>query len=506
MSSAVYRLAYELLVQIFVEVRNAAQEHDEQGARYNFRWISVSHVCRTWREVAIDCPKLWSTIYVAGGAPIIWIKEQLLRSKRIPLTVLADSETSLLDQSIQDRRGELEGLVMTESPRIFELRLRADVRKLKLLRMGAPVLQKLVLVNDTRDDNRDDTGVIPNLLFDGETPSLVHLEIHYYPSSWDHSLLSPNLMHLEISARNEYQFDLRGMLAALERMPLLETLGLVLGRKMSFFVVILPARKVSLSHLRYIRLGGRPWACGAVLDYLDFPETATIALVLSDTPRGFRGLVHQIVTCSQRLGPLQALSMDSNEPHSGANDTRLHRLRTWHDVREGALPWAQDGPPPRIDLTLTSPGKFDRLPTRILEIIADEFLGTDVHTLYVSGQCVSSILGWSSIFELFPNVSTLHAVDLYNPHPHFFITDALGVDSLPRLRTLSLGGLNFCLACVDCPTKRFFEDLLWCLKYRRSRIEELDISRCYRGGAWVADEFRKVVGHVSPEYDSKARY
>ncbi|KAI0300147.1 hypothetical protein B0F90DRAFT_1619426, partial [Multifurca ochricompacta] len=42
-------------------------------------WITVTHVCRHWRQVAISNPNLWCTIVFDLGAK--WAEEMLARSK-----------------------------------------------------------------------------------------------------------------------------------------------------------------------------------------------------------------------------------------------------------------------------------------------------------------------------------------------------------------------------------------------------------------------------------------
>ncbi|TEB37109.1 hypothetical protein FA13DRAFT_1614958, partial [Coprinellus micaceus] len=46
------------------------------------RWIRVTHVCRHWREVALDCTSLWSRITFSHND---FTQAKLARSKRHPL-------------------------------------------------------------------------------------------------------------------------------------------------------------------------------------------------------------------------------------------------------------------------------------------------------------------------------------------------------------------------------------------------------------------------------------
>ncbi len=49
---------------------------------------TASHVCRYWREIVLDAPKLWSRLIDCDLLPHAWFKEVLRRARDVPLTVL----------------------------------------------------------------------------------------------------------------------------------------------------------------------------------------------------------------------------------------------------------------------------------------------------------------------------------------------------------------------------------------------------------------------------------
>ncbi|KAH9959020.1 hypothetical protein BC827DRAFT_1090255, partial [Russula dissimulans] len=51
------RLPPEALAAIFSFVSSSAL--DESG---HLRWIRVTHVCRQWRQIALNYPRFWSNI------------------------------------------------------------------------------------------------------------------------------------------------------------------------------------------------------------------------------------------------------------------------------------------------------------------------------------------------------------------------------------------------------------------------------------------------------------
>jgi hypothetical protein len=47
--------------------------------------VHVTHVCRRWRQIALDHTSLWT--YFSGREPKIWIAEQLSRARNAPLVI-----------------------------------------------------------------------------------------------------------------------------------------------------------------------------------------------------------------------------------------------------------------------------------------------------------------------------------------------------------------------------------------------------------------------------------
>jgi hypothetical protein len=79
----IFLLPSKLLAQIF---HFYALEGLSWSSGVTLGWISVTHVCRYWRQVALEDTSLWTRI---AGFPqsTSWIAEMLLRSKCAPLTI-----------------------------------------------------------------------------------------------------------------------------------------------------------------------------------------------------------------------------------------------------------------------------------------------------------------------------------------------------------------------------------------------------------------------------------
>lgn len=65
----ILRLSYDLLIEIFLELRHDDESSWENlgGAGYHChsdKWLSITWVCRLWRDVALQTPLLWTSITV----------------------------------------------------------------------------------------------------------------------------------------------------------------------------------------------------------------------------------------------------------------------------------------------------------------------------------------------------------------------------------------------------------------------------------------------------------
>src|SRR5262245_42723760 len=80
--SSICDLCPDLLGQIFFELVDA----DWRGLRQvKITWVRIMLVCRFWRDVGLNFPKLWS--YVSCGHHPDWVSLTLERSKSYPLVV-----------------------------------------------------------------------------------------------------------------------------------------------------------------------------------------------------------------------------------------------------------------------------------------------------------------------------------------------------------------------------------------------------------------------------------
>ncbi|KAI0045619.1 hypothetical protein FA95DRAFT_1461369, partial [Auriscalpium vulgare] len=78
----IHRLPSEIFAKVFSIL---CQSHAPSTfSTWELGWITVTHVCRHWRQIAFDNPSLWGTNIISHP---MWIEERLSRSKNSPITL-----------------------------------------------------------------------------------------------------------------------------------------------------------------------------------------------------------------------------------------------------------------------------------------------------------------------------------------------------------------------------------------------------------------------------------
>ncbi|KAF8428850.1 hypothetical protein L210DRAFT_3117210 [Boletus edulis BED1] len=165
------RLPIEILQDIFIL---CAQDHHYRPGLCSTEpvpsWVNVSYVCRRWRNVALDCPTLWTYLFITSRR---WTEQLLARSEQASLKIrvsLVPRETLWLFCM---------GRVMKHLERIQELTLHlpSSFEHLVLSKLSsrAPRLQILDITVGMP------SGEWPSLLFDGDPPALRILQLANCP-------------------------------------------------------------------------------------------------------------------------------------------------------------------------------------------------------------------------------------------------------------------------------------------------------------------------------------
>ncbi|KDQ63102.1 hypothetical protein JAAARDRAFT_366821 [Jaapia argillacea MUCL 33604] len=276
----VSRLPPELLTRIFSELCWTDQSsfpnssyHIRQEPRRYF-WIKVTHVCRLWRSVAIECASLWSRIPFFFPK---WIPEMLSRSRGVQLVVEQIPRSEVGNLGVVLQQLERIRVLTMDAVSHAELQLISDQVQTPV----APCLESLSI--SSLDLNRDDPSPFLNL-FRLSTPRLKTLRLSAFPVSWDSQLIRSNsLTSLAIQSLRP-QSTLDQMLDVLRHTPNLTSFILVKSlTKLPDGLTFLPLRKeiVPLSYLQDMAIEMDGFACANLLDHLSYPRSSTLRLTLS---------------------------------------------------------------------------------------------------------------------------------------------------------------------------------------------------------------------------------
>ena len=232
----------------------------------NLKWICVSHVCRQWRETALNYPRLWSHINLSKPAPAA-ITEILARAKMAPLHFEAN-----FTRWGQKQIDTFEKLLEAHISQTRHLRTCGPfLPTLGRLISSAPTLESLSL---SHKPGLSTQVITPVNLFDCIMPNLTSLELENCDISWKSGLLK-GLRTLEILwPSKEARPKLKDWLDALDEMPQLKTLVLQYATPLAPPTVPLtpePLRTVTLPSLTKFHISASARDCALALTCLVLP-------------------------------------------------------------------------------------------------------------------------------------------------------------------------------------------------------------------------------------------
>ena len=186
---------------------------EDSGAGY-LEGIRVTHVCRRWREAALDHPRLWSHIIFVELAPAS-MTEILARAKMAPLHLEAD-----LINSSWDQLDVIERQLEAHISHTRHLCIRGELQiAFERLVSSAPTLESLSLSHFGLPQ-----AVIPVNLFNCTAPNLSSLVLDGCDISWKSPLLKGLRTLRIVGPSTNARPKLEDWLDALNEMPQLKTL------------------------------------------------------------------------------------------------------------------------------------------------------------------------------------------------------------------------------------------------------------------------------------------
>ncbi|KAJ8508602.1 hypothetical protein ONZ45_g9140 [Pleurotus djamor] len=274
----------EILVLIFQHLQEVKDDGQDKLCHYTDRgWLSVLGVCRAWRELALDSPRLWSRVWLRqNDLREEWIK----RSKSVPLDFFVDIynvESAVVES--------LAMIVKGEKARVRELIVSSnwDEEMMSFIRLSectaAPKLQYLSL--------EDGHATIPSdtmVGFNWDLPSLRSFQLQGLPLPFPFPSFS-NLTELVILTWGFKTFGqcirLSSAISILRHHPQLEHLELSHLDHFDDDGATSPSNlsdvRVSLPRLKLLELFARDTRHLSLLQHLEYPPTARVILGCSNT-------------------------------------------------------------------------------------------------------------------------------------------------------------------------------------------------------------------------------
>ncbi|KAI0056810.1 hypothetical protein BV25DRAFT_1864177 [Artomyces pyxidatus] len=272
-------------------------------------WITITHVCHHWRQVALEHPSLWNNISFSLGDN--WAKEMLARSKSVPILYTREFRSTLWDGLERGRQASALNAAIASDTAVLTSHI-SHVRTLKLwgpsgflspvvksLTSPAPLLESL----DLKGSRFHEFLIsLPSHLFAGQAPRLRHISLDGCRVSWtspvlrdleslsvvvpyerrvefpEHNLLESVTMGHELSGASAQDdaswaptYD--QLFRTLGRMPALQTLKLdgCLPPLTEF-----TSGPVELPVLKQLNLSGAVLQCVQLLGQLQVPASAAL--------------------------------------------------------------------------------------------------------------------------------------------------------------------------------------------------------------------------------------
>ncbi|KAK6992256.1 F-box domain-containing protein [Favolaschia claudopus] len=411
--SLIGRLPPEMLSRVFMFCQ-----------RDGHLWIrEVSHICRYWREVAIGCPNLWSCISLT---PSRWAKEMLHRSKMAPLSIKANLAYRVTQSH------PIFSSLLGHLSRIRELDVHAggdSISELLDLTESAPCLQSLILNGNSVHGYQlpDEQRVLEPNFLNGDTPRLRRLELTRFTLPPNSPLLS-NLFHLKLhSVPSLARLAVPELVAALEKMPELETLDLdnaLPPVTPDEYTISTSPPRLSLPRLKRIVLGNAmTLQCADILNHLSFAgslsPTIRISCVSSmSSPNEWDALNTALanVQCTGKTRPLRRLSLRMSFGSMGLKAwSRCGESEPAPDINKFSQPMSSffasrldPGGVPVLDIECMCHAYTDLEPQRLLVSASKSLPLRDLQHLSISADYHE--MGTQTWIDTFGNLPNLHSI------------------------------------------------------------------------------------------------
>ena len=481
--------------ETFVEIFSLLPSPPDDSKRVPYlEWISVTHVCHQWREIALHSPYLWNHINFTK-LTLAGTTEIFARAKMSPLRLEAKITPRRKAQFNAFKR-QLE----VHISHIRHLSISGGFQAvLKRLVSPAPALESLSLTTSSYP-YKSSQYVIPDSLFTGTVPKLTRLELFGCRIGWKSPLLK-SLQYLKIWMHSAHGIPtLEDWLAGLNEMPQLKSLSLN-NATPTISVdnphISEPQRTVTLPSLTHFNITASAKDCGLALAHLVLPALISLRVTPESESQdgdGMRLLIPHIARNAhgpQDTAPLQSIILMGGEEHA--------EIVAW-TVPDAEVKVCDPGTltkaavSARLVFSVESDSEWrDGVETAVFDPMLSHLPLNAISTLSVQNDTRLSKELWLS---LAPMLTKLNRVLLVSAAVRAFgemlEEDAPpnGLPRLPRLTKLILFKVQ-----LTKPVTYQLRDMLVKRKRHGAPLEVLDLSTCI-GTERAIGLLSKIVGNV----------
>lgn len=264
-----YRLSPDVLILIFSEL----QEDQWNPLDHNFgayRYMAITKVCHSWRQVALNAPILWrqlSTRYPTAATTALERSADAGVCFVIPHGYEEGDKTAALVKALAAQIHRLRWLYIP-STMLKTSDGNPDPRLTPLIENPAPMLEILETI---KVRGEGESRPLPTM-FKGKTPLLNRLRVHYlYPQLNSLNMSCIKFLSFCGKKRVTLSIPVSSLVDILEKCPRLEVLKIEKVTWQS--AADEDKRKVKLDHLRYLELGRASGSVVAdIVGRIDAPE------------------------------------------------------------------------------------------------------------------------------------------------------------------------------------------------------------------------------------------
>lgn len=275
----VYDLPKDVMVEIFWLLAQPAATPTKRTRKDQLDWIRVTHVCRSWREIALSQPKLWSFVDLAH----LKSARAFLERSNHPIQLFTSTYSSSRDvvQKVTDWMKDISEVVTPQLHRVASIDVRLHDKNLAALVKSLTAPMTLITMVHLRGHGSNTEELIFTPVLGGGPSKLTSLHLEFVTIPWE-SPLYYNLVHLKLRHRtSDIAPSIEVFTNILENCPRLQTLDLRrAGPQLPEDTTQPPppTKRIQLPQLHRLHLENNPVDIKHLLSYLDIPSTTTLII------------------------------------------------------------------------------------------------------------------------------------------------------------------------------------------------------------------------------------